>query len=269
MKTDVLASYIIRGGEEDCARLAVISRVLSPTTRALLDRVEPLHGGRLIDAGFGGGDVTFELANRAGPAGRVIGLDADAVKVDLARRAAADRGVGNVEFHQADLLEAWPVNGASLVYIRFVLLHLTDPQRMLARARQALRPGGVLVIEDIDHGGEFCDPPCPAFERYHELFVRTAQSRGADPFFGRKVARLLRDAGFASVDSALVQPYGCSGDVKRGHILLFLSIREALLQSGLADAAEIAEIVRELQAFTDSPQTTLGWPRIFQVWGRV
>jgi hypothetical protein len=40
-------------------------------------------------------------------------------------------------------------------------------------------------------------------------------------------------------------------------------------QAGLADAAEIVGIARELQLFAESPQTTLGWPRIFQVWGRV
>lgn len=264
-----LDTYIIRGGEADRARLAVVSRVLFPTTRSLLDRFEPLQGGLLIDAGFGGGDVTFELAARAGPAGRAIGLDADEVKVELARQSAAAQGIDNVEFYPVDLLDAWPVGGASLVYIRFVLIYMTDPQRLLARARQALRPGGILVIEDIDYDGEFCDPPCSAFNRYSDLFVQAIERRGADPFIGRKLARLLRDAGFASVNSVLVQPYGCSGDVKQVQFLTFLGIRDALLQSGLADAEEIAAIARELQVFAQSPQTTLGWPRIFQVWGRV
>jgi len=267
--THALDTYIIRGGEADRARLAIVSRVLFPTTRSLLDRFEPLQDGLLIDAGFGGGDVTFELAARAGPAGRAIGLDADTVKVELARQSAADQGIDNVEFHPVDLLDAWPAGDAALVYIRFVLIYMPDPQQLLARARQALRPGGVLVIEEIDYDGEFCDPPCPAFNRYSELFVQAIQRRGADPFIGRKLVRLLRDAGFASVDSALVQPYGSSGDVKQVQFLTFLGIRDALIQSGLADAAEIAAIARELQVFAQSPQTTVGWPRIFQVWGRV
>jgi SAM-dependent methyltransferase len=235
----------------------------------LLERFEPLQGGVLIDAGFGGGDVTFELAARAGSAGRAVGLDADAVKVELARQTAAAKGIDNVEFHRVDLLDPWPIGDAALVYIRFVLIYMPDPQLLLARARQALRPGGVLVIEEIDYAGEFCDPPSRAFERYSDLFVQAVQRRGADPFIGRKLARLLRDADFASVNSALVQPYGCSGDVKQVQFLTFLGIRDALLESGLADAEEIAAIARELQVFAQSPQTTLGWPRIFQVWGSV
>ena len=36
-----LRSYFIRGGEQGRSRLAVISRVLAPSTQALLDRFEP------------------------------------------------------------------------------------------------------------------------------------------------------------------------------------------------------------------------------------
>jgi ubiquinone/menaquinone biosynthesis C-methylase UbiE len=266
---NALDSYIIRGGVEGRARLAVVARVLFPTTRSLLDRFEPLQGGVLIDAGCGGGDVTFELAARAGATGCAIGLDVDDVKLELARAAAAERGLANVEFRKVDVLDAWPVGGASLVYIRFVLMHLTDPGTMLARAREALRPGGVLVVEDVDYGGEFCDPPCAAFNRYSDLFVQAAQRRGADPFIGRKLTRMLQDAGFSHVDSALVQPYGRSGDVKQLQLLTFLAIRDALVESGMADAAEIAGIARELDAFAARADTTLGCPRIFQVWGCV
>ena len=65
-KAGELSTYIIKGGEEGRSRLAVISRVLAPATRALFDRFEPLAGLSAIDAGCGGGDVTFELAARVG-----------------------------------------------------------------------------------------------------------------------------------------------------------------------------------------------------------
>ena len=38
-----------------------------------------------LDLGSGAGDVTFELARRVGPAGRVVGVDMDEVKLGLAR----------------------------------------------------------------------------------------------------------------------------------------------------------------------------------------
>ena len=96
-----LRSYFIRGGEQGRSRLAVISRVLAPSTQALLDRFEPLAGQLAIDAGCGGGDVSFELAQRVGPAGRVVGFDLDEDKLALAREEATRRGLANVEFRRA------------------------------------------------------------------------------------------------------------------------------------------------------------------------
>ena len=149
-----------------------------------------------------------------------------------------------------------------------MLTHLPKPEQLLARAMDALAPGGLLVVEDIDFGGHFCDPPCPAFERYRELYAAAAQKRGADAFIGRKLVRLLETAGFLDVGSSLAQPYGRSGDVKQIASLTFAAISDAVVASKLATAEEVAAIKAELQAFAARPDTTLSLPRIFQAWGR-
>jgi ubiquinone/menaquinone biosynthesis C-methylase UbiE len=263
-----LQSYIIKGGEEGRARLAVISRVLAPSTQSLLDRFEPLPGLTVIDAGCGGGDVSFELARRVGANGRVIGIDLDESKLVLAREEAVQRGLGNIEFRNANVLDPWPTHGAALVHVRFVLTHLANPERLLERAWEALTPGGVIATEDIDYGGQFCDPPCPAFDRYAELYVEALQRRGGDPFIGRRLVRLLESAGFADVDSDLAQPYGRHGDVKQVTTLTFTAIADALTASGIATSEEVARITAELDAFAARPDTTMSFPRIFQAWGR-
>ncbi|WP_352923426.1 methyltransferase domain-containing protein [Mesorhizobium sp. M1182] len=56
----------------------------------------------MIDAGCAGGDVSFELAQRVGANGRVVGIDFDESKLVLAREEAAARGIGNIEFHNAN-----------------------------------------------------------------------------------------------------------------------------------------------------------------------
>jgi hypothetical protein len=60
------------------------------------------------------------------------------------------------------------------------MTHLPVPEALLFRAMEALSPGGTIVVEDVDVGGHFCDPPCPAFSRYSELYVEAARQRGAD-----------------------------------------------------------------------------------------
>jgi hypothetical protein len=75
----------------------------------------------------------------------------------------------------------------------------------LEKVRHALRPGGVLVVEDVDFRGHFCHPESLAFSRYVELYTKTAQRRGADPNIGPRLPGLLIEAGFEAVQINLVQ----------------------------------------------------------------
>lgn len=265
---DELRSYIIKGGEEGRARLSVLARVLAPSTAALFDRFDPLKGRLAVDAGCGGGDVSFEIAGRVGPGGRVVAFDLDEVKLAAARDEAGRQGLGNLEFVRGSVVEPWPVRDASFVFVRFVLTHLTQPEALLARALDAMQPGGTIVVEDIDFGGMFCDPPNDAYQRSNELYVAAAKLRGVDAFIGRRLARMLGAAGFVGVDSSLIQPHGRSGEVKQISSLTFAAISDAVIASNLATSAEVAAIKTELQAFAARPDSTLALPRIFQAWGR-
>jgi hypothetical protein len=51
-------SYILSTGEAGAARLAILGRVLQPTTETFLSRAGLQPGMRTLDLGCGGGDVT-------------------------------------------------------------------------------------------------------------------------------------------------------------------------------------------------------------------
>lgn len=262
-----LDSYIIKGGREGKARLSVLARVLAPTTESLFDRFEPLAGRSAVDAGCGGGDVSFLLAERVGPVGRVTAFDLDDDKLALARQEAEEHGIANIDFRRSSVLDPWPSEAPTFAYARFVLTHLQQPEIMLGRALDNLAPGGVLVVEDIDFDGSFCDPPNPAYNAFLHLYVTSAISRGCDPFIGRRLVRLLEDAGFADVGFSLVQPYGREGDVKRIASLTFAAIADTAMKLGLATPDRVAEVKSGLADFAADPRTTMSLPRIFQAWG--
>lgn len=152
------SAYLIRGGSEGRERLRLLARVLQPTTAALLDRAGVAAGMRCLDVGCGGGDVTLELARRAGPGGSAVGIDMDAAKIGIARDEAAEIGVANVEFITAPLDDAIFDGEFDVVYARFLLTHRRDPAETVHRFVGWLRPGGVMVAEDIDYSGYFVYP---------------------------------------------------------------------------------------------------------------
>ena len=263
-----LENYVIRGGAQGKARLAVLARVMAPATRALLDQIGPLPGQSVVDAGCGGGEISFELADRVGPTGRVVGLDLDEEKLALARAEAADRGYSNIDFRCAGVLEPWPVDGADLVWMRFLLTHLSAPETALAYARAALAPGGRIAAQDIDYRGRFCDPPSTAHDRYVELYVAASRHRGGDPWIGARLPRLLEEAGFGDVDATIAQPFGKSDDIKAIALLTLSGIAATLVETGLATEGEIDQLTADLAAFAGRPDTRMAVPRIVQAWGR-
>jgi hypothetical protein len=131
----------------------------------------------------------------------------------------------------------------------------------------ALRPGGVVILEDIDLRGYFCYPDDPAFQRYVDLHTRTMERRGCHPHIGPQLPALLIAAGFRDVGVSVVQPAGMNGDVKLISPITMENIAGAIESEGLADRTEIDQIIEELYEFAKTPNTVAGLPRIVEAWG--
>src|SRR5262244_1032673 len=101
-------TYIIRGGVAGRERLRILSRVMRPTSLALLHRAGLLSGMKVLEIGCGGGDLAFDIARIVGPSGRVLGTDIDQTKRDLAAREAADLNLTNIQFQYGDIAESAP-----------------------------------------------------------------------------------------------------------------------------------------------------------------
>jgi SAM-dependent methyltransferase len=265
------STYIIRGGPEGRERLRLVARVMAPATTALLDRVGVADDAACLDVGCGGGDVTLELARRA-CTGRVVGIDLDDAKLEIARAEAREAGVDNVEYRCEDLQSADLGSGYDLVHARFVLSHLVDPQAAAAALVRALRPGGALVVTDIEKAASLCEPPHRSFHRYIELYSLTARARGVDPDIGPRLPAILANAGCQPVRVNVVQPVGrqpegYEGDVKLTAPVTFESIADAILTLGLAERNDVDAIVDDLYRLAADERTLIGTPRMVQAWG--
>ena len=264
-----LDHYVIRGGTEGRERLRLLARVMRPTTLALLDQAGLAEGMTCLDVGSGGGDVTLDMARRVGPGGRVVGVDMDDVKLVIARGEAAAEGLDNVTFRRIDAGALADAGGPyDLVFSRFLLSHLADPEGVIAGMLGRLAPGGLLVVEDIDSRGADLFPDEPALRRTIELYELVVRARGGDPELGPRLPLLLGDAGLAGVRMNVVQPAGYEGEAKLIYPITLENLVDPLLADGLASRQEIDELIGELYGLAADRRILMGMLRVVQAWGR-
>lgn len=106
----------------------------------------------LLDEGWAVGDLgcgTGGIAEALAPfVQRVVAVDSSAAMLRAARRRLG--GLENVELRRGEM-EALPLSDQSLdaALLALVLHHLPDPRRALAEAARVLKPGGRLLVVDM------------------------------------------------------------------------------------------------------------------------
>ena len=147
--------------------------------RALLGSSPRKH---IIDVGAGTGTGTLALASRF-PRARVLAVDLSAQMLTRISEKAALWGVAErVTTAQFDLTAPWPVGTpADLIWAASVLHEMPDPEIALNNAFQALAPGGLLVVIEMDGPPRFLPDDIgfgtPGFE--HRVHAALASTRGA------------------------------------------------------------------------------------------
>jgi SAM-dependent methyltransferase len=152
-------------------------------------------GERVLDVGCGPGFYVAELLSQVGATGSVVGVDASPQTLALARRRT--QGQDNVALHQADAT-ALPVADASFdrALSVQVLEYVSDTAAALAELHRALRPGGRLVVWDVDWSTVSWHSADP--DRMHRVLAVWA-GHLADPCLPRTLAARLRSAGFGDI----------------------------------------------------------------------
>src|SRR5262249_4605113 len=84
----------------------------------------------------------------------------------------------NVRFLEASATATGLPRGLfDLVYCRFLLIHLPEPERALVEMRALLKPGGTLVCEDGDLTSAGSEPPS-ALDAFADLWGRLGRKWG-------------------------------------------------------------------------------------------
>jgi ubiquinone/menaquinone biosynthesis C-methylase UbiE len=267
---DPNAVYALGSSSGESARLQRQAEELLPDSAVLLDRVGLRPGDSAIDLGCGPRGVIDLLAERVAPSGRVIGLDADAAHVAMASEFVASRGLSEVELVCGDARHTGLESGSfDLVHARTLLITVPRPAEVLAEMVRLAKPGGWVAGLEPDTEAAICYPPHPAFDRLCEIFTIAFSRNGADPFFGRRLAELYREAGLQDITVEIragVYPAGHSRRTIRADLVR--SMRPQIIEMGLAGEQELDELEAAAREHFEDPDVLVMPALHFLVWGR-
>jgi ubiquinone/menaquinone biosynthesis C-methylase UbiE len=191
-----------------------------------IELLDPTVGAHILDVGCGTGDDVRGIAALVGLGGKVIGLDASASMIEEARRRAAGSGLP-VEFVVGDACHLqFPDSMFAGVRTDRVLVHLADPATAIAEMVRVVKPGGRVVLSEVDAGTFYCDSP---FRELTRKILNSIDDGAGSGWVGRALPRLLQQAGLHNV-------------VCRAHVIGFnLAAMQHLVGGRLADPTRAAE----------------------------
>ncbi|MFM7087300.1 MAG: bifunctional demethylmenaquinone methyltransferase/2-methoxy-6-polyprenyl-1,4-benzoquinol methylase UbiE [Cyanobium sp.] len=141
--------------------------------RQALAWLQPRAGQQLLDLCCGTGDLALLLAARVRPGGRVLGLDAAAAPLAVARQRAGLQPWLPLEWLQGDALATGlPDASRDGAVMAYGLRNLADPAAGLQELRRLLRPGGRAAVLDFRHIDPGEGPLEAVTERFQRLYLR-------------------------------------------------------------------------------------------------
>ena len=193
--------YVLGRDEEETGRLKAQNELWGPITDRFLDRLELPSGGRVAELGCGPGLMLQSLRRRVGEAGQIEAYDGAGHWLSLIDSRAAELGWENVSTFEADLRELVLEEGAyDLIFSRWVFSFLPDPEAIIARLSKALKPGGVIAIEDYNHHGVSSYPHSDGFVAVIEATRQMYFGQGGDPFVAGRLPIAMSAAGLELCD---------------------------------------------------------------------
>lgn len=199
----VKKGYILQTGEKDAGRLNLQNDLIKQASLDHIERAGLSEGQVVVDMGCGSGSMTLYLAEKVGPTGHVYAIDNSQEQLDVTRKAIEGSQYSNiVSYILCDIETPQPealleiLGNVDLVYMKYVLMHLANPQEALRNIHALLRKGGVVASQESVLSSAHTEPYLSEIRESYGKSIQLGEKLGQDKNIGNKLDVLYGQAGF-------------------------------------------------------------------------
>jgi SAM-dependent methyltransferase len=234
--------------EREPERLKLLEDHADPTTIRRLRDAGVGRGWNCLEVGAGRGSIARWLCEQVGASGHVTALDLDTSLLTwLVSR--------NLDVVEGDVLEIeLPAPSFDLIHTRLVLMHIPERRRALERMISWLRPGGCIVVEELDWMAIEVDR-----DRHRSAMFRAYQDALPTIDFecGRALVDELTEAGLrdTTADVRVDVVHGGTPRAKWDQLSM-MALMDQVLDAG---TATVEQIDAHFAKLSDPGYRTFGW----------
>jgi ubiquinone/menaquinone biosynthesis C-methylase UbiE len=224
-------------------------------------------GAEVLSVGCGPGVILSAITNLDSSI-RATGIDVSEVRLQQAKERNRENSRVHFVCGDAQSME-FQSNSFDLVYCRMLLQYLKEKERAVSEMTRVCKPGGTVLLQDLDGQLLWHYPEDAAVQQTVEKVVTALAATGFDPFVGRKLFWLARNAGLKNIEVQVECYHLIAGEVDPNILRQWemkLEIAKAKLARLLGSESRAIEQSRAFLEYLRRPDT-LTYSTVFTVAG--
>lgn len=254
-------SYIHGTSVSEQQRLKLLNKLTNPPFIRFLD---PQPDENILELGSGVGVLANEVAQNLRN-GAVTGIEFSEEQLGQCPGEYKQLTFVQGNVHHVPFAD----NAFDKVYGRYILEHVSDPDRVVKEALRVLKPGGTVYFQENAILNLDFYPECSRFKALWRKFVELQSELGGDAMIGIKMYYMLKRAGFHQMDLS-VAPQNHHYDQQEFHMWVdniignAESAKDELIKREKVSAEEYKDAVQELEElkFNELASCYFCWNRI-------
>ncbi|PIQ44192.1 MAG: hypothetical protein COV52_03195 [Gammaproteobacteria bacterium CG11_big_fil_rev_8_21_14_0_20_46_22] len=263
--------YTMPVGKSDEARLLALNAICNPESLRFIDDVSlNLEGKTVADIGCGTGIMSVHWAKKVGKRGKVIAIDISEEQLAVAKAYAEKQGVLNIQYICLPVERLSEIGECvDLVYTRFLLEHLANPELAIKQMLGLIKPNGYLFCETVtSYEAIFSDPETEMTRQWREAVLLQPTFHQTDFYLGKRLFSLYPSFGLSRKFFRLAQPLmtenKASVDFSVGYML---AMKNKLASTSIFSEESVLEIAEAIEQYL-LEGGVIAFPQYVQVLGQ-